>query len=495
MTRNFKSAIGLLTMVIMLSACDVGTLNANYELTLNKDGTVSGLMESEFTPERSEWYERENNVSSAVVINELSYTYNVGSCQLEDVVINVAGADADGFALHDVSLANLIFENIDYPLASQGFAISTPENNPDLIEVRDTVFNTECVDPGAYVIGSGLITTTKRVNGPSRLDLGLNNWENSAEVNVAISNIHPADRPYFYALESMCASGDFGTCINPAELGDELLTVLDPDSEFSSAISTRWERGEFPSFLADNGFETYRTEDGGHGIRRYFKNQQLNTVFRNVESDYAAIPGWSTADGEAVVLDVKANFTNWLTDNDKIVNPQNESQLWQQESQLKTDFNQSLKLSGLILDSNGIYSSKTKKLTWRMQGFGTSAVKTAAQPQTTLIPGIVVTFKKNSSKLTAAAKKALKKDKALLRDIGQTRIVAITNSSLSPDKVQANETLATKRAAAIVKYLKQSLKLNFEYVTLTRPSSDSGSAWAKSSVNKAVISPFGIPVN
>ncbi|MEY3697012.1 MAG: hypothetical protein RJA41_662, partial [Actinomycetota bacterium] len=102
------------------------------------------------------------------------------------------------------------------------------------------------------------------------------------------------------------------------------------------------------------------------------------------------------------------------------------------------------------------------------------------------------TFRKNSSKLTVAAKKLLRSKKSLFQTIGNTAIIGVYDSSLDPDSEADSQELALKRAMAIKKYLNETLKLNYLYDARTVASSSSGSNWADASVNKAVVSSLGL---
>lgn len=491
MKAIFKKASLIAILAMVLSGCTWGSLNTSYQVEIKANGKVSGVFESEFPPARVNWYEEWHNVAAPLVISSISYNYNVGTCQLDNLRINVVDSSDGDWINLNVALANLQFSNLDYPLSSSG-SVTDVIVGSFATNITGTDFNTGCVNPGSYIENSGFITTT---TSPSELslDMGFETWDSEAQRRVAISNIHPSERPYMYALQSICTQVEGTNCAAPEEISDKVAALFDINSDFASASTERWGKGEFATYLADNGVEPYRTSDGGYGVRVYFTDKPITAMWRETSGQMGAVPNWSPENW--YVWNMIADLDEYMDQEDVSNNPVDEADLWLQQSMDETLLKHSVKVTGLILDTNGTYNKKTKKLTWQFSQYGDAASYTAVQPDASVVPGQVVTFKKNTAKLTTAAKKFLKSKKKTIKAFGNTSIIGIYDSSLDPDGEAQSQNLAMRRALAIKKYLAETLKLNYVYNVTTLPSSSSGSNWADASVNKAVVSPLGIPVS
>jgi hypothetical protein len=488
MSKFIKHSALFAIVALLLSACEWGSLNTNYQFEIKSTGKVSGVFQSEFPQARVRWYESQYRIRTPLVINNLSYDYNVETCQLENIQVNVINtADGNWIGLN-AALANLEFENLDYPLSSTATITEfiNGSSEPNLI---GTDFNTGCVNPGNYIEGSGFITTSLN---PTEfvLDLGFETWDSEAQKMVAISNIHPSERPYMYALQSICAQVEGDLCSAPEEISDKVAALFDVNTDFATASSSRWEKGAFATFLSDNGVEPYRTADNGYGVRVYYTNKPITSMYRETSGQMGALPNWSPDNW--YVWNMTADLGDFRDEEDVITNPVDETQFWLAQSMDETLITHSVKAVGLILDTNGTYNKKTNKISWTFSEYGDDASYTAEMPDASILPGQTVTFRKNSSKLTVAAKKLLRSKKSLFQTIGNTAIIGVYDSSLDPDSEADSQELALKRAMAIKKYLNETLKLNYLYDARTVASSSSGSNWADASVNKAVVSSLGL---
>ena len=483
MRKGFKLLPVLAALALLLSACDIGSINGSYTLEVTERGKISGSIKSEITQERYEYLRDRLAIQKSIPIHGISYTWDAVNCEMDDIVVSLNGPTPKVWGDQTISFASLEFANIEEPVSFFGIGIlDVNHSSANLMQNGQASFG--CTNPGAYVQDSGFGSTfylDLMLN-----QLGLQNWLVWQERNVAVGNIYPTDRPYLLALSDICAIAD-GNCVTPSEVYDTLAELLGDNSSFKTAIDAPWEKGQFVNYLHDHGINTYRTVSGGWGVEVPFTNMSLDSLSRDSgESDYAVIPNMTSIDGLTFSLD--STFTHMVSGEDEITDPISEPQNWQMESQALAAISQSIKISGLVLDTNGIYNKKNKTFTWSINGYGPDASYTAEKPSIVFAPGIVVTFKANSSKLTLATKKLLKSKKTMFQAYGDTLIGAVTNSSLSPDKAVANQELAVKRANAVKNYLQNTLKLNFNYQVVTTPSSDTGSSWAKASVNKVVIS-------
>ncbi|MEN9692768.1 MAG: hypothetical protein RLZZ330_412 [Actinomycetota bacterium] len=487
MFQKIKLLPVLAAAILILSACDTGTLNGSYSLNVSESGKISGYIKSELTPERYEFIKEIRHVQRSVVVHDITYTWNAGNCTMEDIVVTSEQELRPKYwAGQIVSFGSLDFADYEGAVFTGDGLIDSSYQ----LAIRQGNGNFGCINPGEYVQDSGFATTV--FLDPSLNELGLEDWARAENMNISVGNIYPTDLPYFFALNSICAIED-GSCVTPDEVSDKLSELLGEDSRFSNIKDDLLNKGEFVDYLHDQGIETYKTASGSWGVKVPFTNQPFSSLYRWANnSPYAIIPSVANIDGVAISLE--SSYEHLVSGEDEIANPVNEFQIWEQESQNLAAFSQSVKIAGLILDTNGNYNKKKKTFSWSISGYGADAKLTDEKPSITFAPGIEISFKANSSKLTSATKALLKKKKAVINAYGDTLIGAVTNSSLSPDDAVANQTLATKRATAIKNYLVNTLKLSHNYLVVTTPSSDSGSTWAKASVNKAVISALGIPI-
>ncbi len=476
------------TLTLLLSACDIGVLNASSVVTISDTGKASGYYKSEVTPERWQYLSRTMTIESSVKVQDLSYTWDAGTCRMTDVHISFnSGALPLYWTDSYLAFAGLEFENLEDSATFVGYGVDTPNQWENF--VQDAAGSFECTNPGAYVSNSGWVGTSWwdiMTDG-----IGLEQWDYSQMGRVALGNIHPTEVPYVFALQSICAPVQLG-CEAPSEVGSELNYLLSQDSDFGSAISERWAKGRFTQYLNDNGIETYRTAEGGWGVKVSFSDKIFSTLFReNIGNEMNALPALEFVDG--VQYKMYANETHWTLDEDEITDPADEIQIWQMDSQAKTSIAQRFKVAGLLFDTNGVYNKKKKTISWSLTGFGPDANVTATEPYVYFAVGQPVTFKANSSKLTAVAKKLLAKKKSVINGYGDTVIGVVTNSSLTLDKVAANEALAEARGTAIKNYLVNKLHLNHTYVVQATASAEGSNAFIKASVNSAVVTAFGLP--
>lgn len=452
---KFKSLALALSIALLLTACDSDNRAMTYKARVDRDYKVSGSISFIATVENTAYRNSITPIDSPIGIQNISYTFNAGTCALDNFTVTLAGSPTTpSYYPTSIALAGLRFAGLpnrnDWLVSSANkIWIGTVFN---LGNVSTANIGIPCANPGAYTVSSGTFARSI-VSGI----YGAGRWTDVGKAMVA-SNIHPDDRGYLWAI--LASKDNFANSEEPMEIKSALYNIFG-NAVFNDYPSDVKTKGEFAADLSSiPGVEAYIDADNRHVVEFSFE-----------DIDPKDIEGvlWQESTRIFPQSDISFNRVCFIHGYGRFLEKENVTitadpiTLKLSAAETSTDIRHQYGVDGIIAYGLGTVNAKSHTMFYRLKGWGNlidytgKGLLNPPGNQVCMIPGDTYKFKSDSKSLTDSHKAKIKKNLARYK-----KDQVITLSYLIDDSLRTTMTvsefndykkLLLKRARVMKKYL------------------------------------------
>lgn len=490
---KFKTVAAVISLALLLTACDSDTRAMTYKARVNRDYKVAGSISFISTPENTTYRNAITPIDRPIAIQSITYTFNAGTCKLDNFTVTLATSPSTpSFYVTTVVFSEVKFANFPYVDFSLNSSIRDWSGTAfNFGSVSNTSLQLPCVDPGTYLASSG--TFARSVASDI---YGADRWTDLERAQF-VSNIHPDDLGYLWAIYG--SKDNLQDSEVPFEIR-ETLSDLFSDSVFNNYPSALQPKGEFAKDLRSiDGVNAYIDGDNRHVVEFSFENMDPQDI-QGVEWDDNTMLFPSVGKvGSKLCFNVKYGRFRDQEDTDITNDPITSTRSAAENS---TDIRHEFGVDGILTYGYGSVKAKSHTMYLYLRGWGdsldyyatelTTAPNAELNPPVCVIPGDIYKYATESKTLTNAHKTKIKKNLPRYKASDRIELSYLVNyslrGSLSNREFNAYFKFLLKRAKEMKKYLvslgvkKGNIRFN------DQPSNDWNPRANKGSLNRVVIS-------
>ncbi|MEN9923325.1 MAG: hypothetical protein RIS09_839, partial [Actinomycetota bacterium] len=408
--KNLKALALAISLALVLTACDSDNRAITYKARVDRDYKVSGSISFIATLENTSYRNSITPIDSPIAIHSINYTFNAGTCTLNDFTVTLASSPATKtYYPTSIALAGLSFAGLqgkNYWLVSslnQNWAGTTF----NLGNVSTANIGIPCASPGAYTASSGTFarSITSSIYGAGR-------WTDVGKAMFA-SNIHPDDRGYLWAI--LASKDNFQNSEEPAEIKANLYNLFG-NSVFNDYPESPRAKGEFATDLSSiPGVKAYKDADNRHVVEFTFKDVNPQDIDGVLWQDSTRIyPQGDLSFNRVCFIHGYGRFLE--KENVAITNDPMTLSL--SAAEISTDIRHQYGVDGIIVYGLGTVNAKSHTMYYRLKGWGNlidytgKGLLNPPGNQVCMIPGDTYKYKADSKSLTDAHKAKIKKNLA-----------------------------------------------------------------------------------
>lgn len=487
---KFKAVAAALAIALVLTACDSDNRAMTYKARVDRDYKVSGSISFIATVENTAYRNSITPIDSPIVIQNISYTFNAGTCSLDNFTVTLASSPTTPtYYPTTIALAGLRFAGIASPY---WWVVSSANKNWagnifNLGNVATTTIGIPCANPGAYTASSGTFARSI-VSGI----YGADRWTDVGRATF-VSNIHPDDRGYLWAIHA--SKDNFADSEIPIEIRD-VLSDLFENAVFNDYPSGVQAKGEFATDLSSlPGVKAYIDSDNRHVVEFSFEDLDPKDITGVL---------WQESTRVFPQSDISFNRVCFVHGYGRFLEKENVAitgdpmTLKLGAAEVSTDIRHQYGVDGIIVYGLGNVTAKNHTMFYRLKGWGNlidytgKGLLNPPGNQVCMIPGDTYKYKADSKTLTDAHKAKIKKNLSRYKgdqDITLSYIVDDTlRTTMTVSEFNDYRKLLLKRARVMKKYL-VSLGLKKDKVLVEDTFSDPINPGANvGSLNRIVIS-------
>jgi len=440
--------------------------------------------------ENTEYRNSITPIDTPIVIQNISYTFNAGTCTLDNFTVTLASSPTTPtYYPTSIALAGLRFAG----LANRNdWLVSSANKNWigtvfNLGNVSTANIGIPCANPGAYTASSGTFARSV-VSGM----YGAGRWTDVGKAMVA-SNIHPDDRGYLWAL--LASKDNFSATVEPPEIKRNIYNIFG-NSVFNDYPESAKAKGEFAADLNSiPGVKAYIDSDNRHVVEFSFEDVD--------PKDLTGVM-WQESTQMFPLSNLSFNRVCFFHSYGRFLEKENVAitadpiTLKLSAAEISTDIRHQYGVDGIITYGLGTVNPKSHTMFYRLKGWGNLidyTGKNLLNPpgnQVCVIPGDTYKYKADSKSLTDAHKAKIKKNLARYKDGNDITLSYLIDDTLRPTMTISEfndyKKFLVKRARVMKKYL-VSLGLKKEKVLVEDVMSDPINPGANvGSFNRIVIS-------
>lgn len=487
---KFKALVAAIIVALLLTACDSDNRAMTYKARVDRDYKVSGSISFIATVENTEYRNSITPIDTPIVIQNISYAFNAGTCTLDNFTVTLASSPTTPtYYPTSIALAGLRFAGLanrnDWLVSSANKIWNGTVFN--LGNVSTANIGIPCANPGAYTASSGTFARSV-VSGI----YGAGRWTDVGKAMVA-SNIHPDDRGYLWAL--LASKDNFAATVEPPEIKRNIYNIFG-NSVFNDYPESAKAKGEFAADLNSiPGVKAYIDSDNRHVVEFSFE-----------DVDPADLTGvmWQEGTQMFPLSNLSFNRVCFYHSYGRFLEKENVAitadpiTLKLSAAEISTDIRHQYGVDGIIAYGLGTVNPKSHTMFYRLKGWGNLidyTGKNLLNPpgnQVCVIPGDTYKYKADSKSLTDAHRAKIKKNLARYKNGKDITLSYLIDDALRPTMTisEFNEykKLLLKRARVMKKHL-VSLGLKKEKVLVEDVMSDPINPGANvGSFNRIVIS-------
>lgn len=487
---KLKPVAVALSLALLLTACDSDNRAMTYKARVDRDYKVSGSISFIATVENTEYRNSITPIDRPIAIQNISYTFNAGTCTLDNFTVTLASSPATPtYYPTSIALAGLRFAG----LANRNdWLVSSANKNWigtvfNLGNVSTANIGIPCASPGAYTASSGTFARSV-VSGI----YGAGRWTDAGKAMVA-SNIHPDDRGYLWAI--LASKDNFANTDAPIEIKSAIYNLFG-NSVFNDYPEQLKAKGEFAADLSSiPGVKAYIDSDNRHVVEFSFEDVKPKDMTGVLWQEATQMFPMSNLSFNRVCF--YHSYGRFL-EKENVTITNDPMTLKLSAAEISTDIRHQYGVDGIITYGLGNVNAKSHTMYYRLKGWGNlldftgEGLVNPPGNQVCVIPGDTYKYAADSKALTLAHKTKIKKNLARYKgdnDITLSYLIDDTlRTTMTTSEFNDYKKLLLKRARVMKKYL-VSLGLKKEKVLVEDVISDPINPGANvGSFNRIVIS-------